>query len=309
MATRILPHTKAPASVETAAQHVCDRSATVAPTGNSTAIGGFRAWLSRKGQESAEGRPGRKQRPAPSPRRAERQGGLCPAAIEQHDSELWGHLGLRLPGDQLTRWYPVCQEQAGHVIRQLTAGAAWIAVETLNNRALVIQPSAVQRLVILDGNADEPEGDWALSWSDWVLGEAIYRGLWQCYLGGSKVAQEVQNIVAQHGLGERALDDALRVTRVHHRDGAATALRMDARAGFGLFGIVQQGQELPPMLLLACWGEGMDYFTPREQVALLDMPLHLMRDAQADAAAEAEAAARELDADGLADEWQRMRAA
>ena len=77
------------------------------------------------------------------------------------------------------------------------------------------------------------------------------------------------------------------------------ALRLDGRASWELFDAVQQWRELPPVLLLACWGEGMDYFAPRDQAALLDMPLHLMRDAQADELA---------DVDSIADEWQQSLA-
>ncbi len=287
MAHRILPQPKAPASVEPGYPK---RRKNVKPAP---------AAVSRTSVAQSEAEP--------MP---------CAAVTEQpDDGQLWGHLGVRLSGDQLTRWYPVNQEQAGGIIRQLTSGAPWVAAVTLNNRALLVQPAAVQRLVILDDDADEPEGDWALSWSDGAgLGDAGYRALWECYCAGSvegascgsEFKAEVRGVIESHGLDEKSLHALLRVTHVRHRDGTSSALRLDARASWELFYAVQERQELPPVLLLSCWGEGMDYFAPRDQVALLDMPLHLMRDAQADAAADA--AVDELDEFG-AEEWHRMQAA
>lgn len=238
------------------------------------------------------------------------------ATVASDDGELWGHLGIRLPGDAVTRWYPLSEGQAGSVIRQLTTGAQWIAAATLNNRALVIQATAVQRLVILDDNADEPAGDWSLSWSDGVgLDDAGYNGLWQCYLSGidgiqgtPELKAQVLAVIEAHSLDEEALHALLRVTQVRHRDGTAAPLRLDARASWELFDAVQEGLELPPMLLLACWGEGLDYFTPRDQVALVDMPLHLMREAQVDAAADMVRDKPE-DVDRLADDWALSLAA
>lgn len=230
-------------------------------------------------------------------------------AFPHDDAEPWGHLGVRLSGDEFSRWYPLSQEQAGSVIQQLSAGAPWVAVSTLNNRALLIQPSALQRLLILDSDADEPADDWRLSWSDECgLGDAVYRGLWACYLDGSaegingapELRAKIRRLVALRDLDERALHDLLRATRLHHRDGAASALRLDGQASWDLFAAVQQGHTLPPVLLLACWGEGLDYYAPQDQVALVDMPLHLMREAQM---------AEHDEFDRAADDWRLSLAA
>lgn len=220
----------------------------------------------------------------------------CDVAVGQRDDgETWGHLGLRLPGDAFTRWYPVSQEQAECMRQQVGIGTPWVAVTTLNNRALLIQPSAVQRLVLLDADADAPESDWPVSWCDaYGLGDAVYRGLWECYAAGGiegmhgspELKAEVRSIVEAHSLGERELHALLRASRLHFRDGAADTLRLDAGASWCLFSSAQEGGDLPALLPLACAGDGADYYAPRAQVALLDMPLHLMRDAEADELAE-----------------------
>lgn len=139
------------------------------------------------------------------------------------------------------------------MIQQLTSGAPWVAITTMNNRALLIQPAAVQRLVILDDDADD----------------AVYhRGLWQCYVGGIKDAHgspklqaEVRSVIDSHRLDGRALHDLLRVTHLRHRDRTTTALRLDARASWGMFASVEADIALPSVLLLACWGEGMVYYS------------------------------------------------
>jgi hypothetical protein len=207
------------------------------------------------------------------------------------DEPLWGHLGLRLTGDTSTRWYPIGQDQAGRLIGQLRAGSAWIVAQTLNNRALLIQAAAVHRLVILDADADEPEGDWCVDWrNDCGYSQEVYRGLCECYLGSrpeaidapAAVRAEVRNIVNAHGLDEQALYALLRLTHVHYRAGNAAELALDDWASWAAFNTVQQEGDMPAMLHLACWARGLDFYAPQEQVALLDMPLHLMLGAAQD---------------------------
>ena len=213
---------------------------------------------------------------------------------------LWGHLGLRLAGDERTRWYPISDDQADALTAQLRSGAAWITTATLNNRALLMQAAALQRLVLLDDDADEPDGDGAVQWDNAVgYTQDVYEALDACYLSGSRAdrspAMDVaRSIIDGQRLGECDLHGLLRLTRLTYRDGSVTALPMDARASWATFHAASEGEVLP-FIDLACLGHGYECFAPREQVALLDMPLHRLLEAAADMLGElqAESARRE----------------
>ena len=63
----------------------------------------------------------------------------------------WGHIGVRLPGCDQSKWYPITLGTANSVsapLRDYDESEEWIVVETLNNRMLAINPLAASRLLV-----------------------------------------------------------------------------------------------------------------------------------------------------------------
>lgn len=215
---------------------------------------------------------------------------------EEHD--VWGHLGIRVPGASALSWYPVTAEHAYRLRQQLRRGASWVVVTTLNNRALMLNASAV-KVVMQDADADEPDG-WVPSWDNAEgYPQAVYRGLYQYRLSGERMPGALEafkamlrGIIEEHALDEDALYSRLRVSRVHYRDGTSEEIPTDAGACWAAFSTAALGAD-SPALDLSCQARGLDVFVARDSVAVVDMPLHLMLDAATDQQ-------NEIDAEGEA---------
>lgn len=203
---------------------------------------------------------------------------------DDDDGEPWGHLGVRLVSDARTRWYPVRYEQALAAASGLRDAADWLTITTLNNRALMIQPTAVQAVRLIGAGDDRPD-DWSVSWDMEPLGTAVYHGLRQYHLnagrrvhGTPELKDEVRRIVKRHRLDDAALYALLSEHRMYYRDGTMSRRPFGAALAIRLFYTARMGDELPATCLPLAYVCGDELrFTPWSDVALLDTPLHLMR--------------------------------
>jgi hypothetical protein len=225
---------------------------------------------------------------------------FAPADSAAAADDLWGYVGVRPPGSAASKLYPICAAQAERIAQQIAAGAHWVAVSTLNNRALLVNTQAAPRLSLTDNFdlLDDPSafcGAFDMDWDDGLSADD-YAGLYGYLADGGRLAgpaaftARILSIVQQHALDDARLRGLLRVTRVHYRDGTSDELPLDAQAAWALFESVQHAPER--VLNLACMGRGLDVFVPADQVALVDLPLHPMRQAAREQAAEYEAEAQ-----------------
>ena len=77
-------------------------------------------------------------------------------------SPLWGCIGIRLPGADTAKWYPIMEAEYFWVISRLediTEEEPWIVVTTLCNRELVLNINNLQQVSFLAMHADPPDGD------------------------------------------------------------------------------------------------------------------------------------------------------
>ncbi|MES2046723.1 MAG: helix-turn-helix transcriptional regulator [Pseudomonadota bacterium] len=103
------------------------------------------------------------------------------------DNTFWGHLGLLLPAEVNTRWFPISFSEMSRVwsiIRNMESDrdstGGWITCETLNNKMLAFPSLRMNRIWFLDDDCDGPEGDWNSNFPfDDYAGhpEAIYRAM------------------------------------------------------------------------------------------------------------------------------------
>jgi len=225
---------------------------------------------------------------------------LTPADSATAADDLWGYVGVRVPGATTSKLYPICAAQAERIAQQIGAGAHWVAVSTLNNRALLVNTQAAPRLSVTDNLdlLDDPSafcGAFDMDWDDGLSADD-YAGLYGYLAEGGRLTgpaaftARILSIVQQHALDDERLRGLLRVSRVHFRDGTADELPLDAQSSWALFESVQHAPER--VLNLACSERGLAAFVPADQVAMIDLPLHPMRQAARAQAAEYEAEAQ-----------------
>ncbi|MDO0945461.1 helix-turn-helix domain-containing protein [Chromohalobacter israelensis] len=195
----------------------------------------------------------------------------------------WGHFGVRLNGQDTSKWFPITLQEANRVSRVLssiTSREEWMIVETLNNRILVFRPTAVSRLWLLDEAADEPDDDWQISWDGYSgkPGE-FYKGLEEYYWEGvgCEGSGEVSSIVRKHveaftDIHDLDLDQvrALVVeTQIYDIDGGGFSYDVgDSR----LSRIVDSIELELPVLMFELGNENGDLYVSADSVSLIDIP-------------------------------------
>jgi transcriptional regulator with XRE-family HTH domain len=83
---------------------------------------------------------------------------------EEGSDAFWGHLGLLLPTEKKSRWYPISERERSRIwstLRNAGEGTKlFVLCETLNNRMLAFSPRKITRIWLLDDACDGPSGDW-----------------------------------------------------------------------------------------------------------------------------------------------------
>lgn len=220
------------------------------------------------------------------------------------DEALWGYVGIRVPGAAKSTWYPLTLQQTERLVAQISkarsSGASpWVLATTLSNRALMVNAHAVVRIAIHDDTADAPE-DWELGWDGDGFPAAVYGGLWAHYLGDRMRGADpefracIASIIERHGLDAAAMHERLRLSRVYYRDGSAESLAIDAAVSWDTYSAAECGAQ-PALVDVSARDRGFDVFVARDQLAMVDMPLHLMIGAAEDQLVQIEAEAEQAD--------------
>lgn len=83
----------------------------------------------------------------------------------EKEDGFWGHIGITLSGQTQTRWYPITigdYKRAWTRLQHQESQNTWLAIDTLNNRTLLINPEMVTRLWLLDDGQDGPDKHWTV---------------------------------------------------------------------------------------------------------------------------------------------------
>ncbi|MDO6385274.1 helix-turn-helix transcriptional regulator [Uliginosibacterium sp. 31-12] len=203
-----------------------------------------------------------------------------PFYASDNECHFWGHLGILLPGEKHTRWYPITLEEAKRVGRLLinaTPDDAWLAIPTLNNRMLVLNCLSVQRIYIRDDNADEVTDDDVQTFGgggEFPL--ELYRGLADWYLNEcqnySDVLKEwIHTVINAEELTSDRIFELVFSTYIHYRDGSAQSIAGDDER---LWDVVQQlTYEQPRIFDLTAGEKGLEIYIPAAAAHMIDMPL------------------------------------
>ena len=230
-------------------------------------------------------------------------------SLDDGEEHFWGHLGVLLPGEEHSRWYPITLEQATRIdaaIQGMSTDAPWLAIPTLNNRMLLINVPHVHRICTLDDNADAPEDDWELGW-DSYQGHSleVYRALANWAMpddeqdeSSATFKEGLEELIREKELTDELVFDRVINTHVHFSNGQVRHSTPDPDR---LFAALLQAEEAPHELVfdLSEPRSGLTSYVPADAIRMLDMPLYQIIDGakeqeeefeRANAAAQAEAA-------------------
>jgi transcriptional regulator with XRE-family HTH domain len=220
--------------------------------------------------------------------------------ILSDDSDgFWGHLGLLMPGESKTRWYPVTFDVANRVRNRLKSGedaANWIVAETLNNHALVFRPDEMQRIWLLDDACDGPSDDWRPSglWNDY---NGIPLELYQAMAewagdqiegyddferkNSQKLRENALAMIEKAGMLDKPedLEAFLCNTVVHFVDSKTVSYRVEQDNLSRLAMDLDTGFETR-ILELSAEGGNFESFYPAARIRLIDVPMIELRAAE-----------------------------
>jgi transcriptional regulator with XRE-family HTH domain len=203
----------------------------------------------------------------------------CRLVPKGHDG-FWGHLGLMLPGEAKSHWYPITRGQYEELSERLADGdKGWVASPTLNNRFVMFDKLALKKICLMDDDSDQCGNDRDLPWDGYNgYSPEIYKALemfvWRA-MDDEELDEEyskplqsvVTDLMAEHQFDESHLID----THFHCMDGSSLGFSIELRwldeiakaTGGGLDGVIT---------FLDSDGFRLHYF-PVSQVRLIDMPL------------------------------------
>ncbi|MBO9428074.1 helix-turn-helix transcriptional regulator [Sulfitobacter sp. R18_1] len=81
----------------------------------------------------------------------------------------WGQVGIKMRGEEYTKWYPVSVQAASSLQWSLSIPGGKLGLtrfETLNNRLVIFRAPAVERVIFLEEACDQIEGDWNVAFDE-----------------------------------------------------------------------------------------------------------------------------------------------
>lgn len=199
----------------------------------------------------------------------------------------WGHLGLGLPRNDKTKWYPITLEAANYIANALESDlGSFLSVETLNNRSLYINKERIHHVYLLDDNADYIKGDWALDWDSYQgFPSDIYPAILEYAINGSLSTQEysdnfiemIEAIVNKFDIDDDKAFDYIERSYIWtvNRTFKHT-ISFDGLADLGLL----EGDMLGPYINLGDYDRGFSLHLPLKDIVLVDVPSHQIKEVE-----------------------------
>ena len=195
----------------------------------------------------------------------------------------WGHFGVRLDGDDHTRWFPVSGDDSKRIRGSLSSCGLgpWITVWTLNNRVLFVNTDNVCRVLLLDDDCD-PSEDWDNEDQELVPeSPELYRGLeaWldsaDAPVGWESETSErfrcaVLGFIEENNLDYDSVEALLYFTRIYYSNGHKLSCWADKKCQYDLYDSVEFEDVSKYIELYTADGE--EYFVPAEKLAMIDVP-------------------------------------
>lgn len=222
------------------------------------------------------------------------KGALAEPSHEWHvsagrDDAFWGHLGLKFPWDDKTRWWPITARTWAELYE--ATDDQWIAAETLTNRLVIFRMDYVQHMWLLDDGCSPPD-DWDLDGTPYQgLPKAFYKALGDWAAAELDYGDDFETTcppplreAVEHFLDEQGLrDDPEKIetlvgdTRITLHGGAIRSYRADLRQLFSVVEQLSNVGEAPTddcrTVVLSQSGGVLEIIYPLIQIAMVEVPL------------------------------------
>jgi transcriptional regulator with XRE-family HTH domain len=218
----------------------------------------------------------------------------------------WGNVGLLIPGQPHTRWYPITRREADQIGNALNdSDSQWVCFSTLNNRMVVMNPTHLKRVWLLDEACDAPS-DWELGW-DSLEGNPLefYRSLdeynseQEAFRASASpvMIKIIEDAIEEHKWDEDAISRIIHETSIWLSDGEQISYWVEDDNLWTIITDIENDDD-NRMFRLDSFGGEFESFYPRNKVAVIEMPLvDVMAAAKSDLdESEAENAAIEAEA-------------
>ncbi len=124
----------------------------------------------------------------------------------------WGNLGLKVKGQNKSRWYPITQKTYEGIFTAIQNESKWIYAETLNNKKLLINKQNIKRFSLVDDACDAVPGDWDLQWDAYFRDCDVAYGCLYDYICGDtenipeKLLKGIENVIKENNLSDYDLE-------------------------------------------------------------------------------------------------------
>jgi transcriptional regulator with XRE-family HTH domain len=157
-------------------------------------------------------------------------------------SGYWGNIGVRLPHNKFSTWYPITTSVMERVFRELqnVEMNTWISFQTLNNKMVICRPSRLPALTFLDEAEDQIEDDWKVGPDDvegWPqeIYECLEYLMWED-LGdpsngnefSDKLISTTEDLIREYGFDHQKLMERCVKTQITHTDGTTRWLHVSS---------------------------------------------------------------------------------
>ena len=195
----------------------------------------------------------------------------------------WGHLGLLIPGQKQTKWFPITLDAATRVSATLynaEENGTWLNVSTLNNKYIVFNSEKLRRVWLLDDACDAP-GDWSEEARSDCTGEPqeFYKVLDDYDFDDSEkesisdtLRAVVDEFIKERKFDEDGLIKFLKFSTIYMADGDVTSYWANPEALYDFVFHINLG--VPPKIVsLPAEGGDFESYYPLSQLAVVEMPL------------------------------------
>ena len=194
----------------------------------------------------------------------------------------WGHLGVMLPNETKSIWYPITEQEMTSIDSQAQrTDTGWLCAATLNNRMVLLNVKEIKKITLIDDDEDQIESDWELEW-DGYQGHSpeIYKALGEHFYGiedeyeesfSNKLRKFVEELVEEHQIDEDKVIEILSLTKIHFIDGTKLSIEIDEQDLCHI--VMEAGIDLPDIFSFDEADRGRYFYIPPAKVQMIDMPL------------------------------------
>ena len=204
-------------------------------------------------------------------------------SLDGSDERFWGHIGILIPGNKNSCWYPITMQESNRIANfmlQLEVENPQILVSTLNNRMLLLNANAVQRVYLLNDDADQIDTDWELTW-DAYQGHSpeIYRALVERLEGvddsdewSDSFMAALDELIKEESLTDELILERIVQTKVYLNDASIQHLTPSDENLLAIIHNIEM--DSITVFDLSNPDRGLDIYLPTTAVRMIDMPLY-----------------------------------